>query len=353
MLTREITVLDPRTGETVGRVPIAAAARGRAGRCAGRRARRRRLGPHPGRRTGRRAARRRVGRPGRRRRARRASPTRETGKPPTTRAAGSTPASARWAVRRAGPAAPRPHPARRLGRRRLRWCPSPRGVVAVLTPWNDPVAVACGPARRRAGHRQHRRPQAQRALPAHRPPVRRAPRRAPARRRAGDPRRRRRGRRAARRAPDVDVVAHVGSLGDRPGDRAACARTGAKAAAGERRQRPADRRRGRRPGLGGGAGRARGLRQRRADLRLGRAHLRATPRSPTPFLAALVAEAARVAGPARSARRPPAARRTCTATWPTAVAAGARALTGGEVPDGPGAYYPPTVLTGCTPRDAR
>jgi succinate-semialdehyde dehydrogenase/glutarate-semialdehyde dehydrogenase len=32
-----------------------------------------------------------------------------------------------------------------------------------------------------------------------------------------------------------------------------------------------------------------------------------------------------------------------------ALAAGAHALTGGEVPDGPGAFYPPTVLIGCTP----
>lgn len=31
-----------------------------------------------------------------------------------------------------------------------------------------------------------------------------------------------------------------------------------------------------------------------------------------------------------------------------AVAAGARLLTGGRVPDGPGAFYPATVLTGCT-----
>lgn len=31
-----------------------------------------------------------------------------------------------------------------------------------------------------------------------------------------------------------------------------------------------------------------------------------------------------------------------------AVAAGARVLTGGRVPDGPGAFYPATVLTGCT-----
>jgi acyl-CoA reductase-like NAD-dependent aldehyde dehydrogenase len=33
-----------------------------------------------------------------------------------------------------------------------------------------------------------------------------------------------------------------------------------------------------------------------------------------------------------------------------ALVAGAHALTGGEVPDGQGAYYPPTVLIGCTPQ---
>jgi acyl-CoA reductase-like NAD-dependent aldehyde dehydrogenase len=32
-----------------------------------------------------------------------------------------------------------------------------------------------------------------------------------------------------------------------------------------------------------------------------------------------------------------------------ALAAGAHALTGGAVPDGPGAFYPPTVLIGCVP----
>ncbi|MEV6490424.1 aldehyde dehydrogenase family protein, partial [Actinoplanes sp. NPDC051633] len=31
-----------------------------------------------------------------------------------------------------------------------------------------------------------------------------------------------------------------------------------------------------------------------------------------------------------------------------AVAAGAKVLTGGDIPDGPGAYYPPTVLADCT-----
>ena len=36
-----------------------------------------------------------------------------------------------------------------------------------------------------------------------------------------------------------------------------------------------------------------------------------------------------------------------------AVAKGATVHLGGEVPDGPGAFYPATVLTGVTPRDAR
>ena len=118
MLTREITVLDPRTGETVGRVPIATPQEGeRALRRA--RARRRRLGPHPRRRTGRRAARRRVGRPGRRRRARR--PHRARDRQAVRRRAGRGRRRDRHAgaVRRAGARAPRAHPARRLGRHRL------------------------------------------------------------------------------------------------------------------------------------------------------------------------------------------------------------------------------------------
>ena len=66
-----------------------------------------------------------------------------------------------------------------------------------------------------------------------------------------------------------------------------------------------------------------------------------------PFLAALVAQAG-----ARESDPQPLVdtrqRDVVEAHVRDAVAAGAVALTGGELPDGPGAYYPATVLTGCT-----
>ena len=82
----------------------------------------------------------------------------------TTRAAGSMRASARLVqYAELGPCTA---PCTALGRHRLHG-PGPRGVVAVLAPWNDPSPSprACS---RRAGHRQHRRPQAQRAAARHR-----------------------------------------------------------------------------------------------------------------------------------------------------------------------------------------
>ena len=41
---------------------------------------------------------------------------------------------------------------------------APRGVVAVISPWNFPLAIPHGHGRRRAGHRQRGRPQAGRAV---------------------------------------------------------------------------------------------------------------------------------------------------------------------------------------------
>jgi succinate-semialdehyde dehydrogenase / glutarate-semialdehyde dehydrogenase len=67
-----------------------------------------------------------------------------------------------------------------------------------------------------------------------------------------------------------------------------------------------------------------------------------------PFLAALTGEAAAWAdrlGPLVDRRQ----REHVHGQVTEALAAGAHALTGGEVPDGPGAFYPPTVLIGCTP----
>ncbi len=63
-----------------------------------------------------------------------------------------------------------------------------------------------------------------------------------------------------------------------------------------------------------------------------------------PFLAALVKEA-EVADPG-AAGGPSATATTCTPTSKTRLGRGARLLTGGVLPDGPGAHYPATVLTG-------
>ncbi|MEV6905176.1 aldehyde dehydrogenase family protein [Amycolatopsis sp. NPDC051372] len=65
-----------------------------------------------------------------------------------------------------------------------------------------------------------------------------------------------------------------------------------------------------------------------------------------PFLAALVKEAqARALAPLVDLRH----RDHVHSHVEDALARGARALTGGVVPEGPGAHYPATVLTGCTP----
>jgi len=64
-----------------------------------------------------------------------------------------------------------------------------------------------------------------------------------------------------------------------------------------------------------------------------------------PFLAALVERArAFEIGPLVDRRQ----REVVSGHVEAAVAGGARLLTGGVVPDGPGAWYPPTVLAGCT-----
>lgn len=70
-----------------------------------------------------------------------------------------------------------------------------------------------------------------------------------------------------------------------------------------------------------------------------------------PFVAALVEEARRRApglGPLVDERL----RTAVHEQVEQALAAGARALTGGTVPDGPGTFYPPTVLVDCTPEMA-
>ena len=107
--------------------------------------------------------------------------------------------------------------------------PGPRGVVAAITPWNDPVAVPCGiiGAALVTGNTVVLKPS--RADPAHRARAGPAAGRGPAARRARGRHRRRVGRaRRWPRRPQVDVVAHVGSTAAGRAIAAAAAGTGAK-----------------------------------------------------------------------------------------------------------------------------
>ena len=152
----------------------------------------------------------------------------------------------------------------------------PRGVVALLVPWNDPIAIAVRPARGLPGGGQRGRAQAVGEDAArHDPPARAA--RPPGRGRAAAP-----GRRACRAAAGRAPSRRPGRahrLGhDRPRARGGLRRRPAQGAARAGRQGPADRRRGRRPGVGGGPGRRGRVRQRRPALHVGRADLRAPGR---------------------------------------------------------------------------
>ena len=237
-------------------------------------------------------------------------------------------------VRRARPGAPRPYAWPATHDAIDLMAPEPRGVVAAITPWNDPVAVSCGllgaalvtgntvvlqAERAHPGHRLAARPAARRrtcppACSRCSPATARWARRWPAPGgRRGRPRRLHR---------------------HRPGDRRRRApRTGAKALLENGGSDPLIVDAGRRPGLGGGAGRARRLRQRRADLRGGGADLRAPGRgrrrSSTRWSSGPRRCGSGRAGPgdrARAAGRPAAPRRTCTRRSTAAVADGARVL---------------------------
>ena len=151
--------------------------------------------------------------------------------------------------------------------------PRPRGVVAAITPWNDPVAVPCGlvGAALVTGNTvvlkpSERTPRTGAELAAALAAVLPDDVLLVAGGTAAWARR--------WREADVDLVAHVGLDGhrtlDRPGLRGARHRLHPR----ERRQRPARRGRRRRPGLGGRPGGARGVRERRADLHVGGADLR-------------------------------------------------------------------------------
>jgi acyl-CoA reductase-like NAD-dependent aldehyde dehydrogenase len=152
---------------------------------------------------------------------------------------------------------------------------------------------------------------------------------------------------AALAAAPVDVVAHVGSTTTGRHIAAACARTGARALLENGGNDPLVIDEGVDPewaaaqaALGSFANAG------QICVSVERIYLHSTLTEP--FLAALTREARqweRRIGPLVDR-----AHRTHVHDHVAdALSAGARILTGGVVPDGPGAFYPPTVLTGCEP----
>jgi succinate-semialdehyde dehydrogenase / glutarate-semialdehyde dehydrogenase len=224
--------------------------------------------------------------------------------------------------------------------------PEPRGVVTVLTPWNDPVAVAAGliGAALATGntvvHKPSERcPQTGRRfaelVAAHLPPgvleiV------------DGD------GTVGARLAEaPVDVVAHVGSTATGRAIAEACARTGARALLENGGNDPlivdADI-----DPEWAAAQAALGAFANAGQICVSVERIYVHACLADAFLDALVREAEQWReriGPLVDREH----RRHVHAHVEGALGGGARALAGGAVPDGPGAFYPPTVLIGCVP----
>jgi succinate-semialdehyde dehydrogenase/glutarate-semialdehyde dehydrogenase len=225
--------------------------------------------------------------------------------------------------------------------------PGPRGVVVALTPWNDPVAVAAGliGAALATGNTVVHKPSERcpgtgrrfaELIAAHLPD-------GVLEILDGD------GTVGARlAAADVDVVAHVGSSATGRSIAAACARTGAKALLEN----------GGNDALIVDAGvdprwaaaqAALGAFANAGQICTSVERIYVTSDVAEAFTRALVDEArewaARI-GPLVDRRH----REHVHGHVTEALAEGARALIGGEVPEGPGAFYPPTVLVDCTPR---
>jgi acyl-CoA reductase-like NAD-dependent aldehyde dehydrogenase len=225
--------------------------------------------------------------------------------------------------------------------------PVPRGVVAVLTPWNDPVAVAAGLLGA--------------ALVTGNTVVHKPSERCPATGRRfaeiladhlpddvlrildGD------GTVGARlaRSDEVDVVAHVGSTAAGRAIAEACARTGARALLENGGNDPMVVDTGVDPAWAAEQA-ALGSFANAGQICVSVERIYVHQDVAEPFLAELTARAGEWAdriGPLVDRRQ----RDHVHDHVRAAVAEGAEVRTGGELPDGPGAYYPPTVLTGCTP----
>ncbi|MDP9817541.1 succinate-semialdehyde dehydrogenase/glutarate-semialdehyde dehydrogenase [Spirilliplanes yamanashiensis] len=221
----------------------------------------------------------------------------------------------------------------------------PRGVVAAITPWNDPVAVTCGliGAALVTGNTVVSKPSERtpavghavvRALAPHLPDGVLSLLTGPGS--VG----------AALTGADVDVVAHVGSTATGRAIAAVCARTGAKALLENGGSDPLIVDAGVDPAWAAGQA-ALGAFANSGQICVAVERVYVHRSVADAFLDALVAEAGAWAdrlGPLVDTRHRDAVHAQVTA----AVAAGATARCGGEVPPGPGAWYPPTVLAGCT-----
>ncbi len=228
----------------------------------------------------------------------------------------------------------------------------PRGVAVVLTPWNDPLAIACGllAATLVTGNTVVFKPSERTPLSGARltellelPPG--VLNLVHGDSRAGRP---------LVAHPDVDLVIHVGSLVTGREIAAVCGRTGAKAILE----------------LGGkdalivdagvdptwaAAQAAAGAFANAGQICTSVERIYVHAAVAEPFVEALVKEASTLTvgsgldpttsmGPLVDHRQRDHVHRQVS----EALAAGAVARTGGILPEGPGAFYPPTVLTGCT-----
>ncbi|MBO4236161.1 aldehyde dehydrogenase family protein [Pseudonocardia alni] len=224
--------------------------------------------------------------------------------------------------------------------------PGPRGVVAVLTPWNDPVAVAAGllGAALATGNTVVHKPSERcpatgrrfaEIIAAHLPPD-------VLRILDGDSEV---GSRLA--ASEVDVVAHVGGTATGRKIRAACAVTGAYALLENGGNDPLVVDAGVDPGWAAEQA-ALGAFANSGQICVSVERILVHADVAAPFLDALAGQAAPWGG-----RIGPMVDRTLRAEVHRQVVgaldAGARVRAGGALPDGPGAFYPPTVLEDCTP----
>jgi succinate-semialdehyde dehydrogenase/glutarate-semialdehyde dehydrogenase len=221
----------------------------------------------------------------------------------------------------------------------------PRGVVAVITPWNDPVAVSCGllGAALVTGNTVVYKPSERTPATGWRLAELLAPRfpdgvlnLVNGDGSAG----------AALAAAPVDVVAQVGSTATGRSIAAACARTGAKALLENGGSDPLIVDAGVDP-VWAASQAALGAFANSGQICVAVERIYVDRAVVEPFLAALTREAGQWAeriGPLvdRSLRD------AVDDQVQRAVKDGATALCGGAVPPGPGAYYPPTVLSGCT-----